>query len=410
MTKTLFVDENEDIFEAFDRLGVEYTQKIVKHLRFISNKKSNNYIGYYQFKSENIYYKFYILPKTSPKTDNENLNKKNFINLLKIYYELKAKYKVIKSEEIFDNIIDFSFDDRKNQNNSDELDDFINYKYENALRVVEKFFKKHNHSIFKEINFNSQSVKNSLDIKRNITERDKSKIHQRKKVPFKYSKIALVSLECIEYFLQKELLKSVKSKAKKLNSKIKSRYYLKEDFSFKLKQITSKKITKLFKSNEQLELYYALLQLIGVENYFENNSSRELLKLHNQHSLFFRPEKLFEWIVYDYLNKEYKGYEILKDSFGEGTTSQYLLADTERDSNPDFILKKDDEVIVVDAKWKILKKKSDIGFDDVAKLRRDSLLNSATSALLIYPKVLFNLEKYTMNFDNFNFTIHENFI
>lgn len=194
MTRNIFVDENEDIFQAFENAGLEYDNKKVQHLRFISQKQSNNYIGYYQFKSGDEYYKFYILPKTSPKVEDENTNKQNFITLLKTYYELKTKYKEIKANEIFDNVIDFSFDDKKDRQNSDDIDDFINYKYQDALNVVQEFFKNHNRSIQKEIDFISQSIKNKLHLKRNIIELDKSKIHQTKKSPFVYSKYAIIAL------------------------------------------------------------------------------------------------------------------------------------------------------------------------------------------------------------------------
>jgi len=410
MTTSIFIDENEDIFEAFEKAGLEYDTQKVQHLRFISNKQSNNYIGYYQFKSQDDYYKFYILPKTTPKTDDENENKKNFIDLLKTYYQLKAKYKEINAEEILDNVIDFSFDDKEERQNSDDMDDFINYKYQDALSTIENFFKKHNHSILKEISFTSQSIKDRLHLSKNIAELDKSKIHQTKKRAFIYSIYAIITMECLEYFLKKELIKSTKSKASKLNSKLNNRYKTKDKFSFKVKQITSKKITKHFKTNEQKRLFSALLQLIGVENYFKSNTSKTIIKLHKQHSLFFRPEKLYEWIVYDKLLEIYPEYEIKKDGTREGTSKLYSLANIDRESNPDFILKKDDEIIVVDAKWKVLKSKKKIEFADVAKLRRDSLLNNSTNSLLVYPKVLFSRGEFKMLFEDkesFSFTILE---
>jgi hypothetical protein len=408
MNTNIFIDENEDIFEAFEKAGLEYDTQKVQHLRFISNKQSNNYIGYYQFKSQGTYYKFYILPKTTPKTDDANQNKKNFINLLKTYYELKVKYKEIKAEEILDNVIDFSFDDKRERQNSDDVADFINYKYQDALNVIESFFKKHNHSILKEISFISQSIKDRLDLGKNIVELDKSKVHQTKKRAFIYSKYAVITMECLDYFLKKSLTKSTKSKVNKINSKLNNRYKIKDKFSFKVKQITSKKITKYFKTNEQQQLYSALLQLVGVENYFENNISKNIIKLHNQHSLFFRPEKLYEWIVYDKLLQMYPQYEIYKDSFGNGTCKQYSLAGIQRDSQPDFILQKDDEIIVADAKWKVLESKSSISFEDVAKLRRDTLLNNGTKSFLIYPDMSFDSGEFQMSFNDkekFNFTL-----
>lgn len=41
-SKIIFINENEDVFEVLDKENVEYSKKIVQHLRFISRKKSNN--------------------------------------------------------------------------------------------------------------------------------------------------------------------------------------------------------------------------------------------------------------------------------------------------------------------------------------------------------------------------------
>jgi hypothetical protein len=48
----------------------------ITHLKFISNKANNNYIGYYQFLQGEAYYKIYILPKTTPRVTNDETNKK----------------------------------------------------------------------------------------------------------------------------------------------------------------------------------------------------------------------------------------------------------------------------------------------------------------------------------------------
>jgi hypothetical protein len=390
-SKIIFINENEDVFEVLDKENVEYSKKIVQHLRFISRKKSNNYIGYYQFKQNDLFYKLYILPKISPKVFDEKTNIKNFINLLKLYYELKSKYKEIKANEIFDNIIDFGFDTNDDRKNSDNIEDFINYKYLDALKVIEEFFKRHNRSINKEIDFMSQSIKNRLDLKRNIAELDKSKIHQIKRVPYLYSKIAIISIECINYFNTKDLNKTIKNRAKIINSKIKNKFKMKENFDFKLNQITSKKIKKLFKTKEQVKLYTALLQLIGVENYYNDFESKEIFKLYNQHSLFFRPEKLYEWFVYDRLVKIYPDYNILKDDYENGTKKTYKINKFDIDSKPDIlVIDNNKRLFTIDVKWKMLDKNiPDIS--DMLKLKRDTEVRvndyKKVYSLLIYPEV-----------------------
>ncbi|MFY4818405.1 hypothetical protein ACOTWJ_09245 [Aliarcobacter butzleri] len=388
-SQIIFINENEDVFKVLDKENVEYSKKIVQHLRFIARKKSNNYIGYYQFKQNDLYYKIYILPKTSPKVSDDKTNVKNFINLLKLYYELKSKYKEIKVNEIFDNIIDFGFDIIDDRKNSDDIEDFINYKYFDALKVIEEFFKRHNRSINKEVDFMSQSIKNRLDLKRNIAELDKSKIHQIKKVPYLYSKIAIISIECINYFNTKDLNKTIKNRAKIINSKIKNKFKMKANFDFKLNQITSKKIKKLFKTKEQIKLYTALLQLIGVENYYNDSESKEIFKLYNQHSLFFRPEKLYEWFVYDRLVKSYSNYNILKDDYKNGTKKTYKINKLDIDSKPDILVIDNKRLFVIDVKWRILDKGKP-AISDILKLKRDTEVRSFDAkeifSLLVFPK------------------------
>lgn len=398
LTKAIYVNENENIFEALASQGVVYGANIVEHLKFISHKKGNNYIGYYQFLSNEVYYKIYILPKIAPRVENESKNKRNFIALLQEYYRLKFKHEVT-TKYIANNIIDFSFDDHKSDNHTDTLDDFIAYRYLDALTTVKGFFKKHHKRIYKEEAFNSQNIKHQLNLKRNIAEMNKSRIHQTRNLPYIYSKLALISSEVLHYFIKHKKCETIQ--AKKIKSSIDSKYQHKENSSFKVNQIVSNKIIKLFKSSDEKVLYLALLKLLGAENYFEDKSNKEVFKLYHQHALFFRPEKLFEWIIYDGLVEKYGKENISKEP---ETTKTYMLNEIQRESKVDFVVHYENETIVIDAKWKILKK---IGFEDIAKLRRDFILHHATQAILVYPKIIFEERDFTLSIDDFKFKIEE---
>ena len=215
LTRLVFVNENENIFEACAKQGVVAD---IEHLKFISAKANNNYIGYYQFLQDEVYYKIYILPKTTPRMENDDeQNKRNFIALLSKYYELKSRYSSIKYESRNRNIVDFALESEKESNRSDELDDFIAYKYSDALQTIEQFFKKHKNSLVKEKRFYAQSIKHQFDLKRNILEADKSKIHQLKKEPYLYSKLAIISVEVLHHFIKH---KGKNREAKKLKSRI----------------------------------------------------------------------------------------------------------------------------------------------------------------------------------------------
>ena len=395
LAELIFVNENENIFEACVKQGFSLD---IKHLEFISKKAHNNYIGYYQFLQDEVYYKIYILPKISSRVENDETNKKNFIKLLSKYYQLKKKYSSIKFEKVDRSIVDFSLESEKEQKRSDKLDDFIAYKYSDALETIEIFFKKHKNSLVKEKKFYAQSIRDKFDLKRNILEADKSKIHQRKKEPYLYSKFAIISVEVLQHFIKH---KGKNREAKKLKNRIEAKYNL-ESYAFKPKEISSKKVLKLFKSSDEKELYLALLTLLGVESYFEDNSHKEMLKLHNQHAHFFRPEDLFEWIVYDELIQKYK-----KEYVERQKSVYYNIGDEEREAKPDFVVESDNETIVIDAKWKILTTQKDVKFEDVAKLWRDKVLIGATKALLIYPQIGFEKRELTLKVsdEEFNFEL-----
>jgi hypothetical protein len=385
LTKLIFVNENENIFEACAKQGVVAN---IEHLKFISAKANNNYIGYYQFLQDEVYYKIYILPKTTPRVENDDeRNKRAFIELLSKYYQLKSQYSSIKYESRNRNIVDFALESEKESNRSDKFDDFITYKYSDALQTIEQFFKKHKNSLVKEKRFYAQSVRQQFDLKRNILELDKSKIHQRKKEPYLYSKLAIISVEVLHHFLKH---KGKNREAKKLKNRIEAKYGV-DSYNFKPKEIGSKKVLKLFKSSDEKELYLALLSLLGIESYFEDNSYKAMLKLHNQHAHFFRPEDLYEWRVYDELVKKYG-----QEAVSMKSTYHYYIADKKRNAEPDFVVTDGEEIIVIDAKWKILDSKTKISFDDVVKLWRDRLLTEATKAVLIYPQIDFEKKHHVM--------------
>jgi hypothetical protein len=380
LTRLIFVNENENIFEACTKQGISVD---IKHLGFISTKANNNYIGYYQFLQDEVYYKIYILPKTTPRVENDEENRRNFITLLSKYYELKNRYSSIKPTTKNRNVVDFALESEKEKNRSDELDDFIAYKYRKTLQNIEKFFKKHKNLLVKEKKFYAQSIKERFDLKRNILEADKSKIHQRKKEPYLYSKHAIISVEVLHYFIKH---KGKNREAKKLKNRIEAKYKV-ESYHFKTKEITSKKVLKLFKSSDEKELYLALLTLLGVESYFEDNSYKEMLKLHHQHAHFFRPESVFEWKVYDYLLKSSEFTALHYEGLhADKTKTEFFLKSEEHSkrysSNPDLIGEKEGESYIIDAKWKLLDEPQE---GDIQKLARDAKIRGFKRGILIYP-------------------------
>jgi len=411
---TYYINENEDVIEFLLMNDVVISKSIINNISFISNKTANNYIGFYQFKNKDEFVKFYIIPKIYKDIDEEN-KAEGFINFLSKYYQLSNKYSEINNVGIKGNITDLVIENIE-QNEGAGIDTFLQEKYKFALNHLDRFFRKHNKKRKIQTHFSSQTVQARINLKRNVTSIDKSNIHQIKSEEQTYSKIAFITEQALLHF-QKEKLENITDKkntlenlARSVVNTIHKKYKSRQKGIFKDRDIISYKIAKLFrKSNELLEVYEALLTIIGLEHYKNDKYSSEIQKLPNMTALFFRPEELYEWIVYDDLINNNKDAEILrKESIVyELKTKSKKDIFTHR-SEPDFVIIDNELVTVVDAKWKVLNKVSDIKFEDIAKLERDYILRKRISdsinvkAQLIYPKIEFEPEDYNPMHYNYN--------
>ena len=82
----IFINENENILEVLSSFNLDINNDLLRKLKFISEKQSNNYIGYFQFKISGEYIKIYILPKTTPRLNDYETNIANFHLFLQKYY------------------------------------------------------------------------------------------------------------------------------------------------------------------------------------------------------------------------------------------------------------------------------------------------------------------------------------
>ena len=158
--------------------------------------------------------------------------------------------------------------------------------------------------------------------------------------------------------------------------------------SFHIKELLSRKTSKLFEKNDEYrKIYKALLKLAGKEHYYNGDSYRELKKEEETISLFFQPEKLYEWIVYDKLVESNFYDEVLKCDKDSNVKESYSLEYLEGifSSEPDIIVKVNEAFYPIEVKWKILSTK-DASFDnDISKLRRDAKIRNVNKGFLIYP-------------------------
>lgn len=375
------------------------TKKTRSNIIAISKKQNNNYIGYYQFYSKNSYYKIYILPKIFLDMQiSENQLTNMFIEFLKQYYRLKLKYgNNISTKDIHGNMTDLILD-KDSLDSSLNIDDFLYLKYMNALQVIQRFFQKHRRQKFINKPYSSQSIQHKLYLQANIRSIDKSVIHQIKKEPLSYSKLASISLFVLKEFKRNilprtKLSKDIESLTTSNINYIQKRFAFDKKFSISARELSAHKTSKLFSKNkEHKELYKSLLILLGLEHFDEGPNTGKSTKVENMISIFFKPDDLFEWIVYDYLIEKHTG-KVLKDGLHKDSRKTYYLRNsndttTKKSSQPDFVIHElSNNPIIIDAKWKTPSSFSKIHYEDVAKLKRDCILRDTYNAILIYPKL-----------------------
>lgn len=438
-TRTFFFNENSKKSKINELLG-KSAKGLEEYIKIITSMQSGNKIGYFQFLYKDTYYKFYIMPKIHKVEEGECNNcpeyQKQFIKFFKHYYHLVGKYDINKyANELEGNISDLSYKSEESAKElaSDDItdvDDFIVHNYDDSLAVIESFFTKHKKQILVEQKFESQSIQSKLDIRRNIIEPNKSNLHQTKNVPMIYSNIAVIAIEILKYFINMKVrnfsatTKSevLKRRANKIQNSLKQKFPNNHDLTFKIKEILLQNTSKLFEKNNEYKLVYkALLKLTGKEHYYNGDVCREIQKEDEMISIFFQPEKLYEWIVYDKLveskefdevlkdDKDYKKEDYFLNPIGENTN---IISPIKGISKPDLIGIKNGIKYIIDAKWKILpKNKSDYPIEsDILKLRRDAKIKKTNKGYLIYPHrekgCEFQLKtKYSYSYDDFIFEL-----
>lgn len=420
MIKFVFVNESENIFERFVDENISINKSSKEKLKFINNKLYNNYIGYFQFRNEDNLIKLIILPKIIDRNKFEDsVLLEYFFKYFNYFYKLKIKYN-IPVENIDGNILDFSFKHSKDNIDSLDMNSYINYKYIDAINILLKFFKKHSNILNHRTEYTSQGIKHHLDVRKNILEINKSKIHQYKKNSINKSEYADIGYKVITNFISFILLnledtELLKTKSFTLFNLLKKRFKINHGFNMSL--LLNNRIKKMFtKSNELHEVYNAMIILSGYEKYSTNEdslNSETIYQINDLVAVFFRPEILFEWIVYDKLPELFDSdhSNIKKDRKDTGTSSFYHIVKNgnikiRKISNPDFLIFKDTQTIIVDAKWKILD--NNPNDEDIFKLERDyDVRENIINNFLIYPLPIDSTDDKIVNLFKVDYSLFE---
>jgi hypothetical protein len=394
---TYFFHENEDLTNFFYTEIKDLNKLIIKD---ITKNQYNNKIGFFQFfLGDNKFIKIYIFPKTI--TINVFADKDELINVFNLYFKeyLRLKRKYINYagyKDVKDNIIDFDL------NVKNDIEDYIILKYQKILLETINFFKKHNKDYISTLKFFSQDISSPLDIRKNVIEINKSKIHQSQDLILNYSLIAETTLAVLNSFSNFKLpflnnsviSNEVKILSSLLKKIINNRYSIQNNIKSRskvFKNLNSKLFNKDYKL---LNLKNNLFFLLGWEN---NNNSN---KIHDVDSIWFSTEYMYELCVLEFLElyaiknnvavicKPEKKYNFIIDNKVQGSIN----------SIPDFILETENSIYIIDAKWKIIYDINSISFIDILKADRDSIIhkyhNKEVKLLLFYPLIFMNKDVY----------------
>lgn len=432
----IFISENDKKDKIFEKLIDKLdANKLRNEIKAVFKKASNYYVGYYLFQNSGEYYKIFVLPKNIPlpKTDNESDEKdaiKQFLSYLKIYYRLKSAYYPdyeIKDLEIT-SLTEFAFDSLNAEKSTNNIEEFIFYKYKFIIQEILDFFNSHKSHKRVKHNYISQTIKHKINLLSNIKEINKTKIHQERYEDIIYSHIATIAYGAIKLFIRQKIdlvAKINRDELLQLSIKLQNlllkKYNLDKSYNLSLPKLIATTTYKYFKKKQiNRVLYNNILSLFGLEHFFDDNSDKDINRNIKSDSLFLRPELMYEWYVYDILKQyaEESNKAILFDKLGKETKTNYELKTKNKciskGSEPDYILidNINNIKIIIDAKWKDIdiNTPSKISQSDYLKLKLDSSLledeEYKTISCLIYSKIITGNDKICMNIDKeFNFTI-----
>lgn len=427
----IFLSENDPPDKLLSTFSSQLdTEKLKNEISTIFSKIYNNYVGYYLFNDSGTYYKIFILPKhIQIPTNVSDYDRaiREFIIYLREYYRLRSIYPTYNQNELrLPSYKEISFEAHE-WHSIQSIEQFTFYKYISILKRIEAFFAHHSSHYKTTKAYVSQSVKHRINLKSNIQELDKSKIHQDKIEAFTYSEMATIAYAALRLFINKKIELIILNEAQLISQvdtiqrMLLKRFNANTGISLSSGKLLSNRTYKHFsKKIEYRLLYVDLLSLFGLEHFYNEENSGDIYFSEKADAIFLRPESLFEWYTYDYilenLTKVASIFEIDPDSTTvkmKDTKSYSLKFDQNmqrKESIPDIIIESTKKVLI-DVKWKRVGNLNEITDSDMLKLERDLKIHYATSAFLVYEKVADKINnkkisvQYIENEESFNFQI-----
>jgi hypothetical protein len=177
----------------------------------------------------------------------------------------------------------------------------------------------------------------------------------------------------------------------------------------RISKLSTSSVQRLFIKNSASNLYMALLHLLGEFGDSEEKFGNSGLPLSDLSTFFFSPERIYEKSIYLAFKSRFDQLDVFASPLEKYHWVLPTSIEKERDSNPDIVIvtkphKKYQRRWIIDAKWKYVKKLSDISFDDVSKLQRDFLMHKGNYAVLAYAFVAPELiGKHTLKINDCDF-------
>ncbi|MEC4114955.1 hypothetical protein VSO92_12665 [Myroides pelagicus] len=388
-----FFRENEDILRNFLSNGILMSLKTID---IISKTQFINRIGFYQIAlSKSKFFKIYVYPKIYDINYNLSLEDllKDFNAFFQEYLRLRKMHAQSKGYKIKnDNLLDFNY-----WPESEDISEFVKKRYLSILSEVHAFFKANKLSKQQKNYYYSSDIAGQINIKKNVIEINKSKVHQIDNTEIRESILATITFNILKDFVKYKFVflgnDEIDIRLKKLTNSLLN--YISNNFSniriLNNNQILNNLNSGSFSRNKRLsQLRQNLSALKGWES--RNNH----YKLDRIDSIWFSSEYMYEMKVYDSLimSKEYtevrrnnsKSFDILIDSDVVGKSL----------SKPDFIALTEKKAYIIDAKWKIINSIGDVNIMDVLKAHRDLLVHfdNIHEIILVFPKIEMSKEEY----------------
>lgn len=262
----------------------------------------------------------------------------------------------------------------------DELSSLLLQYYENILHKLLHCLKTYTIQIQNQKQFSSTVVSGQIDIYRNITAFDKSRIHQKKTVYEYDTEVIRITLGVLRLFLQKQMNNCQTEEADVVRKQaINIRRYINRRFQvqtkpFSLLQLLSSNTRSAFQRNTTLKRWYSHLcnLFMAVDFYSEHLEA-------SGYGLLLQGSTVYEQLL------EHQSCTMFTNTYVKGKMPQQLyyierhhtvtshnpIKTLQKNAEPDIIINLGDVYFVIDLKWKILGSTEQVSSADTLKLLRD---------------------------------------